>query len=264
MPTIFDYEFMRYAFIAAGLVSIMASSVGYFLVIRGQSFAGHALSHVGFTGATGALIVGLSPITGMIVATLTTGLAMGALGEKLAGRDIAIGVVLSLALGLGLLFSKFVNGSILPLSALLFGNILSVDSSTLTTLVVLFFTSLIALAVIARPLLFATMQPELAEAKGVHLRGLSALFLCIVSLAVAASAQVVGALLVFSLLIAPAATAINLTRRISFSLFLSMALALCQSWFGILIAFYTDWPVSFCITLLGSFFFALSFFRRAN
>src|SRR5476649_2201297 len=104
IPTMFEYEFMQNAFAASGIVAVLAGLVGYFLVLRRQTFAGHALSHVGFTGATGAVLIGLSPLWGLVGFTVLAGLAMGMLGEKLNGRDVAIGMTLSLALGLGLLF----------------------------------------------------------------------------------------------------------------------------------------------------------------
>ena len=103
----FEYDFMVNAFAASGIVAVLAGIVGYFLVMREQTFAGHALSHVGFTGATGAALIGVSPLWGMIAFTLAAGLSMGALGERLAGRDVAIGVVLSLSLGCGMLFLHF-------------------------------------------------------------------------------------------------------------------------------------------------------------
>ncbi|NNM57874.1 metal ABC transporter permease, partial [Acidocella sp.] len=96
-----DYDFMRHAFLAAGIVAVLAGFVGYFLVLRGQAFAGHALSHVGFAGATGAVLLGVSPLAGMLGVTVLGGVLMGALGEKLAERDIAIGVILTMSLGLG-------------------------------------------------------------------------------------------------------------------------------------------------------------------
>ena len=116
----FEYDFMINAFAAAGIVAVLAGAVGYFLVLRGQTFAGHALAHVGFTGATGAVLVGLSPIWGMVLATLLAGLGMGALGERLNGRDVAIGVTLSVALGLGLLFLHFYTSYATQVTALLF------------------------------------------------------------------------------------------------------------------------------------------------
>ncbi|HTR05769.1 MAG TPA: metal ABC transporter permease, partial [Paraburkholderia sp.] len=116
-----EYDFMVNAFAASGIVAVLAGVVGYFLVMRGQTFAGHALSHVGFTGATGAVLLGVSPMWGMVGFTLAAGVSMGALGEKLEGRDVAIGVILSLALGFGLLFLHFFTAYATQVTALLFG-----------------------------------------------------------------------------------------------------------------------------------------------
>src|ERR1700734_57080 len=217
----FEYDFMRNAFAAATVVAIVAGCVGYFLVLRGQTFAGHALSHVGFTGATGAVLVGVSPLWGMIGFTLVAGIGMGALGEKLTGRDVAIGVILTLSLGFGLLFLHFFTAYASQATALLFGNVLGVSHETLVVLAGLAVVSLGALAVIMRPLLFASLQPELAEAKGVSLRLVSILFLAITALAVAASTQIVGVLLVFALMVGPAAAAQNVTTRLSTGLLLA-------------------------------------------
>jgi len=193
------YDFMVNAFLASGIVAVVAGIVGFFLVLRGQTFAGHALSHVGFAGATGAVLVGLPPLWGLVVFTVGAGLGMGVLGERLSGRDVAIGIILSLSMGLGLLFLHFYTAYATQVTALLFGNVLGVDSETLWTLLLLGAVSLAALAVIARPLLFASIQPELAEAKGVSLQLVSLLFLAIVALTVAECTQIVGVLLVFTL-----------------------------------------------------------------
>src|SRR5580693_9725960 len=150
----FEYDFMRNAFAAATVVAIVAGCVGYFLVLRGQTFAGHALAHVGFTGATGAVLVGASPLAGLVVATVAAGVGMGFAGERLAQRDVAIGMVLSLALGFGLLFLHFFTAYATQVTALLFGNVLAVDVDTLWVLLALGALSLVALGVIARPLLF--------------------------------------------------------------------------------------------------------------
>src|SRR6201992_140305 len=140
---------------ATGSGAVLAGVVGYFLVMRGQTFAGHALSHVGFTGATGAVLIGVSPIWGMIGFTLAAGVGMGALGERLAGRDVAIGVILSLSLGFGLLFLHFFTAYATQVTALLFGNVLGVNASTLGVLAGVGVLSLGALAAIVRPVLFA-------------------------------------------------------------------------------------------------------------
>ena len=142
----FDYDFMRTAFVASGVAAILAGAVGYFLVLRGQTFAGHALSHVGFTGATGAALFGLSPLAGLLGFTVIAGIGMGLFGEKLAERDVAIGRMLSLALGLGLLVLHFYTAAATQATALLFGNVLGVDDAALWTLVVLAIGSLAALA----------------------------------------------------------------------------------------------------------------------
>ncbi|HSU06031.1 MAG TPA: metal ABC transporter permease, partial [Acetobacteraceae bacterium] len=185
-----DYDFMRNAFAAAGIVAVVAGLVGWFLVLRGQAFAGHALGHIGFTGATGAVLVGVPPLWGLLVITVAGGIGMGLLGERLEGRDVAIGVVLAFALGLGLLFLHFFTAYASEATALLFGNVLGVDAETVWVLLGLAVLCLCGLAAIARPLLFASLQPELAEARGVNLRLVSVLFLVIVAVATAESAQI--------------------------------------------------------------------------
>jgi zinc/manganese transport system permease protein len=262
IPTMFEYEFMQNAFAASGMVAVLAGVVGYFLVLRGQTFAGHALSHVGFTGATGAVLVGMSPLWGMIGFTLVAGIGMGALGEKLTGRDVAIGVILTLSLGFGLLFLHFFTAYASQATALLFGNVLGVNHDTLVVLAGLAVVSLGALAIIMRPLLFASLQPELAEAKGVSLRLVSILFLAITALAVAASTQIVGVLLVFALMVGPAAAAQNVATRLSTGVLLSAVFALVQAWLGLTLAYYTDWPTSFWITILAAGVYGLSLLGR--
>jgi zinc/manganese transport system permease protein len=256
---ILDYDFMLRAFAASGIVAVVAGMVGVFLVMRGQTFAGHALSHVGFAGATAAGLIGLSPLGGMIAFTLAAGIGMGALGEKLSGRDVAVGIVLALSLGFGLLFLHYYTSFATQATALLFGNVLAVSAGTLVTLAILGVVALVALATISRPLLFATLQPELAEAKGVSERVVGILFMAIVAITVSASVQIVGVLLVFTLMVGPAATAGRLTTRLGAGVALAAAIALAEAWLGIVIAFHTDWPVSFCITALS----ALAYFVAA-
>src|ERR1700724_3089398 len=192
----FQYDFMVNAFVAAGIVAIVSGIVGFFLVLRGQTFAGHALSHIGFAGATGAVLIGVASVWGLVGFTVAAGIGMGMLGERISGRDVAIGVVLSLALGFGLLFLHYYTAFATQATALLFGNVLAVDRSMIGTLIGLGVVTLAGLAAIMRPLIFMSLQPELAEAKGVPLRFISTAFLAIVALAVAESAQIVGILLV--------------------------------------------------------------------
>ena len=259
-----DYEFMRTAFAAAAIVAVVSGLVGYFLVLRNETFAGHALAHVGFTGATGAILVGASPIWGLVVLTVIGGVGMGLLGERLGERDVAIGMVLAVSLGCGLLFLHFFTAYASQATALLFGNVLGVDPATLQVLLGLGIVCLLALAALSRPLLFASLQPELAEAKGVPLRLVSVLFLALVALAVAECTQIVGVLLVFTLMVGPAAAAQHLTSRFVTGLLLSVALAWLEAWSGVALAYWTDWPTSFWIaTLSGGIYLAASLWRRA-
>jgi zinc/manganese transport system permease protein len=256
--TMFSYGFVIDALAAGSIVAVVAGIVGFFLVMRGQTFAGHALSHVGFAGATGAVLIGATPFWGLIALTLAAGLAMGLLGERVSGRDVAIGMVLSLSLGLGLLFLHFYTAFASQATSLLFGNVFSVDHATVLTLAVLGIVCLAALALMARPLLFATLQPDLAEAKGVSLRLVSVLFMAIVAVAVAEAAQIVGVLLVFTLMVGPAAAAQRLTTRLSTGLLLTVLLGLGETWTGITLAYQTDWPSSFWIAALSGLVYFVS------
>ncbi len=260
----FDYDFMQNAFAASTIVALVSGMVGYFLVLRGQTFAGHALSHVGFTGATGAVLIGATPLGGMVLATVAAGIGMGLMGERLAQRDVAIGMVLSLSLGFGLLFLHFVSAFATQATALLFGNVLAVDGQTVWVLLALGTVSLTGLAIISRPLLFASIQPELAEAKGVKLRLYSVLFLAIVALATAECAQIVGVLLVFTLMVGPAAAAQRITSGVAMGVLLSALAALLEAWLGITAAFYTDWPCSFCIAMLSAAVYLVTFIPRST
>ncbi|HLH91133.1 MAG TPA: metal ABC transporter permease [Xanthobacteraceae bacterium] len=254
---IFAYDFMQNAFVASGIVALVAGAVGFFLVLRGQTFAGHALSHVGFAGATGAVLIGLPPLAGLTGFTLLAGIGIGLLGDRLSGRDVAIGMVLSLSLGFGLLFVHFYTAFAAQATAVLFGNVLAVGPDTLRTLAALGAVCLAGLAAISRPLIFASLQPEIAEAKGVSLRLITVLFLVVVAIAVAESSQIVGVLLVFTLMVGPAAAAQRLTNGVWSGVALAVALALVDAWGGLTLAFYTDWPTSFWITALsGAVYFA--------
>jgi zinc/manganese transport system permease protein len=250
--TMLEYDFVTNAFVAAGIVAVVSALVGYFLVMRGQTFAGHALSHVGFAGATGAALIGIAPLWGLVSFTLAAGVGMGFLGARIAGRDVAIGVVLALALGFGLLFLHYHTSFATQATAILFGNVFAVDGRTVAMLVCLSTVTLIALAAIMRPLIFASLQPELAEARGVSLRSVSMAFLAIVALAVSECAQIVGVLLVFTLMVGPPAAAQFVTTRLWSGLLLAVLFAVTAAWCGIVIAWYTDWPVSFCIAVMSA------------
>ena len=246
------YAFMRHAFLACAVVGVLSGAVGWFLVLRAQSFAGHALGHVGFTGATGAVLLGLPPFWGLLGATLVAGLAMGAMGERIAGRDVAIGVVLAFALGLGLLFLHFYTAYAAQAMALLFGNVLGVSRGLLWQMAALGGATLVGLGVIARPLLVASVLPDLAAARGGRPRLVGVLFLGLAAVAIAECAEIVGVLLVFALLVGPAAAARRLSARVWPGVALAAGLAVAESWAGLAAAYASDWPVSFWIAAISA------------
>lgn len=254
----FAYEFMRMAFMAGLVVSLVVGPIGYFMVLRREIFAGHALSHIGFAGATGAILVGLSPIWGLLTFTIGGGIVMGRLGERMRQRDVAIGIVLALSLGLGTLFLHFYTSYAREGTALLFGNVLGITPRALATMAALGLVSLMALGVIARPLLAVSLDPEMAESKGVSPALMAMLFMAVVAIAVAEAVQVVGVLLLLALLVAPPATAMRLTSQVWKAIALAIPLALLISWGGITCAYYTDWPVSFWISALAALIYFIS------
>jgi zinc/manganese transport system permease protein len=257
----FEYDFMRTAFLAGGVVAVAAGAVGFFLVLRNLTFAGHALSHVGFAGATGSVLIGIGALWGLLTFTLAAAIAMGLIGDRLRNRDVAVGIVLSLALGFGVLFLSLYTTSATEATAILFGNLLAIGPGTVWSLLAMSIATLLTLAVISRPLLFATLEPELAEAKGVSLRLISVLFLAIVAIAVAEAAQVVGVLLVFALMVGPAAASQRLVSRLGAGVALAIVLAVAETWGGLALAYVTDWPTTFWIVLLSCAVYFASFLK---
>jgi zinc/manganese transport system permease protein len=242
-----QYDFMQNAFAAGTIVAVVAALVGYFVVLRHVTFAGHALSHIGFSGAAGAVLVGVSPLWGLLAFTLLAALAMGLLGERLEGRDVAIGIVLAFALGLGILFLQLYTAYASEAFSILFGSIMGISRSDVAVSLGIGIVVLAALAYISRPLLFMSVNPIAAEARGVPTRLLSAVFLLILALAVSEAVQVVGVLLIFALLVAPPATAMYLTPRLYPALTLAVILGVIETWFGLVMAYYTNYSVSFFI-----------------
>ncbi len=248
LATIFQYAFMRNAFAAGTIVAVIAGVVGYFVVLRSLSFAGHALSHIGFAGATGAVVLGVNPIFGLLAFTVGSALGMGAMGKRLQERDVAIGIVLAWTLGLGVLFLSLYTGYATEAYALLFGEILGISQRDVLVTLLAGVITLLAVAALYRPLLFASLDEEVAEARGVPVRFLSVVFMVILALAVSEAVQVVGVLLIFALLVTPAAIAGRLTARPARALLLAVTLALLFTWGGLTVAFYSPYPVSFFIT----------------
>lgn len=259
---ILSYDFMQHAFIAGTIAAILAGVVGYFVIIRNLAFAAHALGHIGFAGASGALLVGLAPITGQFILSVLAAIGIGMLGERINKSDMVIGVILSFCLGLGSLFLHFYNGYAGQASIILFGNLLGVSNQDIQLMFYLMLASLLAIALISNRLLFASLEPEIAQAKGVSLFWISIIFIVIMAIAVTLTSQVVGVILVFTLLIGPAAIAIQWSRHFWSGLLLSVALAVLVVWLGITFSYLTNWPISFWISALVFGIYLLSSMKR--
>ncbi len=251
MFSIFQYSFIQNAFLAGSVVAIVAGFVGYFLVTRGLTFAGHALSHIGFAGAAAALLVGVDPMYGLLLFTIVSGVGIGVFGKDLREEDVNIGIIMTLMLGLGALFIALYNGYAEQAYSILFGTILGISHVNVLITLIFGIVAIAVLAAIFRPLLFSSIDPEVAEARGVPVRALGIIFLVLVAIAVSMSVQVVGVLLIFTLLVGPAATAIRIVHNPLGAVTVSIVLALAYTWLGIFLAATGSWPVTFYIATIS-------------
>lgn len=250
LEEMFQYQFMQHAFEAGTMVAIIAGIVGYFVVLRRSSFAAHALSHIGFAGAAGAVLVGVSPVFGLLLFTSVGGVGITALGPRASQRDVQIGTVLAFMLGLGVLFISLYTGYATEAYSILFGEILGISSLDVLVTAVAGLVILTVVAVVYRPLLFASLDEDVAEAKGLPMHLLGMIFMLLVALATSIAVQVVGVLLIFSLMVTPAAIAQSLAKRPWRAVITSVMVALAATWLGLFIAFYEPYPVSFFITTI--------------
>ena len=237
-----SFAFMRNAFAAGTASAIVAGLIGYFVVLRESSFAAHAISHIGFAGAAGAVLLGLSPVLGVAVLSLVASGAMGMLGKRLRGRDVVIGLIMAASLGLGYLFISLYTGNAQNAYSILFGQIFGITTGAVLITVV---TSVIVLAILAaifRPLLFASLDEEVAQARGIRVRALGIGFMLLMALAVSEAVQVSGVLLIFALLVAPGAIAERVARRPGAALAVSGGLAVLITWISLALAYYTPVP----------------------
>jgi zinc/manganese transport system permease protein len=258
MLELFHEQFVQNAFLAGTLIAIITGVLGYFVVLRAQAFSADSLTDIGFAGATGAVLVGISSLVGMLIFTLLAAFGMGALGKRIKGRDIEVGMILAFALGLGVLFLRIYSSSATETVGVLFGSILSVTPTDVILSLVLGIAVLISLAFIFRPLLFASIDPEVAEARGVPVQLISIVFMLLLAVTVAEAIQVVGILLVFALIIAPAASAQHLTRKPSSAISLSVIFALLFTWGGLILSLLGRFPVSFYIATLSTITYFIS------
>ncbi len=264
LQSMWQYGFMRHAFEAGTIVAAIAGVVGYFVVLRRSAFAAHALAHIGFAGAAGAVLVGANPIAGLLLFTSGGGIAMATLGRKVGERDVQIGTVLAFMLGLGVLFISLYSGYATEAYSLLFGEILGISSGDVLLTLVAAAALLAAVAVVYRPLLFSSLDEDVAEAKGVPLFWIGLVFMLLIAVATSMAVQVIGVLLIFALMVTPAAAAQRLARRPAQGIAISVAIALLATWFGLFISFYLPYPVSFFITSATfAVYLAVRLFRTA-
>ena len=252
LQLLLQFHFMQNALVVGTLVAILGGAVGYFIVLRGQSFAAHMLSQVGFPGAAAGILLHASPVAGLVVFCVGSALGIGLLGRELdTGRRFeaaTVGTILAFSLGLGLLFFRLFAGSAQGIYTFLFGAILGISDGDVLLTIVTTVLSLAVLAVLGRPLIFASVDPDVAEARGVPLRAISIAFLVLVALAVAVTVQIVGTLLIFALLVAPGAAAQQLTARLGLGVLLTVVLSLLFTWAGRSVAYFTVYPAGFLIT----------------
>jgi zinc/manganese transport system permease protein len=235
-------EFVRNALLAGSFIALASGLVGYFLVLRAQVFAADALSHVAFTGAIAAAVVGADLRLGLFGSTVLVALVFSALGRRARADDVTIGVVFAWVLGIGVLLLDYFStsgggGEGILAARTLFGSIFSLDAAHARTAAIVGGAVAACLLLLARPLLFASIDPVTAGVRGVPVRLVGSAFLVLLALDTAEAAQAVGALLLLGLLAAPAGAALRLTARPALALALSVAFALSSVWAGVALAY---------------------------
>ncbi|MGB8179188.1 MAG: metal ABC transporter permease [Acidimicrobiales bacterium] len=257
-PGFFSSAPVGVAFVIGAVSAVVSAIVGVFTVMRGQSFAGHALTDVATTGGSGAFFFNLSPLVGFLGAGALGAGAMEAVGvQRLRGRDVATGIVLGFATGLAALFlylDTTKNATTGVSQQILFGSIFTLDPATIPLVVTMSVITLGVLAVIFRPLLLSSISPDLAAARGISVRVIGLLFMLALAVAVGLSSIAVGSLLSTALLIGPAATALRLTRNLRGTLIVASALGVAATWVGIILAYDSFYWFSSSQALPVSFF----------
>ena len=258
LQEMWQYGFMQHAFEAGTIVAIVAGIVGYFIVLRHSSFAAHALAHIGFAGAAGAVLFGIAPIIGLLLFTSCGGITIAILGRRAASRDTQIGIVLSFMLGLGVLFISLYNGYATEAYSILFGEILGISNNDVIVTFIASLGILFITGIVYRPLLFSSLDEEVAEVQGLPTLLLGIIFMIMVAVTTSFAVQVVGVLLIFSLMITPAAIAHRFAKRPNQGIMISVFVALIATWLGLFISFYEPYPVSFFITSIAFFLYIIT------
>jgi zinc/manganese transport system permease protein len=275
-PGFFASSQVRIAVTVGGIVAVVCAVTGVFTVMRGQSFAGHALGDVSAAGGSGALLIGLSPVTGFVGLGIAGAAVMDMIGvQRLRGRDLATGIVLGAAIGLSALFlylTSVTGATTGAVQQVLFGSIFTTTSGTIPAVITLGGISLVSLAVIGRPLLLSTVSPDMAVARGVPVRLVGVLYMLALAVSVGLSALTIGAILSTALLIGPAAAALRLTTRVGWALGLACVTGVLSTWLGVLLAYdsyywgssHVGLPVSFFIVAVIFVTYLASGLRHAR
>ncbi len=259
---LWSFPFMVNAYRAGTIVAVAAGVLGWFMVLRRQTFAGHTLAVVGFPGAAGATLLGVSATYGYFAACVVAAVVIAAVPRAGSGshgtESAATGVVQAFALACGFLFIALYKGFLNGTSALLFGSFLGITNGQVVLLLIVTVVVLAIAAVVGRPLLFASVDPLVAVARDVPVRALSVTFLVLLGAAVAEVSQITGSLLVFALLVMPAATAQAVSARPAVSLALSVIVALVITWLGLGFAYFSVYPIGFYVTTIGFVLYLLA------
>ena len=255
--------------IAATAVAVIAGVTGFFAVLRGSTFAAHAIPNGAFAGAAGASLLGLNPFAGLAVFSLAGALGIAGLSRR-ARSDVATALTFVMMLGVGALFVSWSTGYAQEAYSLLFGEVFGVSADQVRPILVLGAVSVAAIGVMFRPLMFSSALPEVAEARGVRARRMELAFLLVMALATSMTVPVVGALLMFSLMIGPAATALRITKGPVRAAAVAAGIGVGATWLGILLAYDSyywppagrGWPVSFFVVTLIVGGYLVSYLRR--
>ena len=249
LQILFQFEFMRNAYIAGTAAAVAAGVVGYFVVLRGLSFAAHTLTQIGFAGSTGALAAGVNPLYGLLLINSIGAAVIGAWGRHERGRDVVIGIVLTSALGLGLLFLALSSSP--EAVPVLVGDVLGISPNEVLITVIAAVVIVAAVAWIYRPMLLATLDGDIAEARGVRVGLMSVVLLFVLAVTASVATPIVGVLLTFAILVGPAATAVLVSPRPGRAVALSVVLSVAYMWVGLAVSYWIDFPPSVFVTALA-------------
>lgn len=251
----FQYDFMQHAFAAGTVVAVMCGVIGVFVIARSLSFIAHSFSHIGFSGAAFAVCIGWNPLSRLLLFSTVSALAIGGFGVKVFRRDVMISIILSLFLGLGLLFIALSTKQATAMYALLFGSIVGISLRSVWEKLMLSLIVLALLVILYKPLKFDSFDPVGAQAARLPVRLLSITFLMLLAIATSEAIQIVGSLLVFTLMTAPAAAARHITNSVSRMIVVSAILAVAGVWGGLILSYYTNAPVTFFIATIECVFY---------